>query len=143
MTRKRYPAMHGVLAVSLSGALLALVGLGAAHAGDEKGATVPEPAMKEAKEIFASRCSTCHGTTGKGDGPAAAALNPKPQDLTNAAWQKTLSDVSIEKIIVNGGAAVGKSPMMPPNPDLESKPEVVKGLRILVRGLAAGEPAKK
>ena len=32
-----------------------------------------------------------------------------------------------------GGAAVGKSPIMPASPDLDEKPEVVEGLVKLVR----------
>jgi mono/diheme cytochrome c family protein len=28
---------------------------------------------------------TCHGAEGKGDGPAAAALNPKPRNFTDVA----------------------------------------------------------
>ncbi len=27
-------------------------------------------------------CASCHGTTGRGDGPAAASLSPPPTDLT-------------------------------------------------------------
>ncbi len=97
---------------------------------------VPAAAMKEAEEIWKTRCSTCHGQAGKGDGPAGLALNPKPRDLTLDEWQKSVTDEHIEKIIVGGGPAVGKSPLMPPNPDLGPKPDVVKGLRVLVRGLA-------
>ncbi|MBI3784416.1 MAG: c-type cytochrome [Deltaproteobacteria bacterium] len=94
---------------------------------------IPAAAMTEAKDIFANRCSTCHGPGGKGDGPAGAALNPKPRDYSDAAWQKTVTDDQIEKIILEGGPAVGKSPLMPPNPDLTAKPQVVKGLRSIVR----------
>lgn len=36
-----------------------------------------------------------------------------------------------------GGAAVGRSPSMPGNPDLMSKPEVVAALVAHVRSLAA------
>jgi mono/diheme cytochrome c family protein len=97
---------------------------------------VPEAAMKEAQEIFATRCSACHGASGKGDGPGSAALNPKPRNLSDPTWQKSVSDDYIEKIIQYGGAAVGRSPMMPGNPDLISKPDVVKGIRATVRGLA-------
>jgi putative copper export protein/mono/diheme cytochrome c family protein len=32
--------------------------------------------------IFATHCTICHGSEGRGDGPAAASLNPKPIDLT-------------------------------------------------------------
>ena len=92
-------------------------------------------AAAEAKEIFSTRCSTCHGPQGKGDGPAGAALNPKPRNLGEAAWQKSVTDDHIEKIIVGGGTAVGKSAMMPPNPDLASKPDVVKALTAQIRGL--------
>ncbi len=102
-----------------------------------------DAAGKEAKEIFATRCSTCHGAGGKGDGAAAAALTPKPRDLSSPDWQKSATDEHIEKIIVGGGAAVGKSPMMPPNADLENKPEVVKALTALVRDLGKAAPAAK
>ena len=44
-----------------------------------------------------------------------------------------MTDEQIRKTIVMGGAAVGKSPMMPASPDLDSKPEVVEGLVKIVR----------
>jgi mono/diheme cytochrome c family protein len=87
-----------------------------------------------AEQIFATRCSTCHGTDGKGDGPASAALNPKPRNYTDPAWQKSVTDDHIRKTIVEGGAAVGKSPLMVPNPDLAGRPDVVDGLVKIVRG---------
>ena len=98
---------------------------------------IPPAAMKEAEEIYKSRCTLCHGAAGKGDGPAAAALNPKPRDLGDAAWQKSATDEHIEKIILGGGAAVGKSPLMPANQDLASKPDVIKALRLMVRNFGA------
>jgi hypothetical protein len=36
-------------------------------------------------ELFRSYCATCHGVTGKGDGPVAAALEAKLSDLTTIA----------------------------------------------------------
>jgi len=132
------------LAVGLSAALA--VGLLAsprrAAAEEQKASPVPEAAMTEAKAIFAIRCVACHGAAGKGDGAAAAALNPKPRDLSSADWQKSVTDEHIDKIIVGGGAAVGKSPMMAPNPDLASKPDVVHALRQIVRGLAPAAEKK-
>ena len=92
----------------------------------------------EAQEIFQTRCVTCHGATGKGDGPGSAALNPKPRDYTSADWQKSVTDDHIKKIILEGGPAVGLSALMPPNPDLKSKPEVVDALVLVVRNL--GKP---
>ena len=58
-------------------------------------------------------CAGCHGATGKGDGPAAAGLNPKPQDHTNGKYMNTLTDKYLFDIIKAGGASVKKSPFMP------------------------------
>lgn len=91
---------------------------------------------KEAEEIFNSRCTVCHGPRGGGDGPASAGLTPRPRNFQDKAWQSAVSDEHIEKIIAYGGGAVGRSPAMPPNPDLADKP-VVAGLREHIRGLAA------
>jgi len=106
-------------------------------------APAPAPAAKpaedpaaEATQIFHDRCTVCHGATGKGDGDGSAALDPKPRDFTSDEWQASVTDEHIQKIIVYGGAAVGKSPSMPANPDLDAKPEVVAALVKVVRGLA-------
>ncbi len=87
----------------------------------------------DADEYFATKCAVCHGEGGKGDGPGAAALSPKPRDFTDSAWQGAVTDDHIEKVILSGGAAVGKSPIMPGNPDLKKKPKVVEALVRKVR----------
>jgi len=92
-------------------------------------------ARSQAAEIFDSRCSACHGAQGHGDGPGAAALNPKPINFHNANWQKSVTDAQIAKAIVYGGSAVGLSNQMASNPDLEDEPEVVKALVAHVREL--------
>jgi mono/diheme cytochrome c family protein len=38
-------------------------------------------------ELYARYCTSCHGDSGRGDGPVAHVLNPRPADLT----QSTLS----------------------------------------------------
>jgi mono/diheme cytochrome c family protein len=65
------------------------------------------------KEVFAGKCSPCHGLEGRGDGPAAASLQPKPRNLSDAKYVSTLSDERMFKTISEGGAAMGKSPAMP------------------------------
>jgi mono/diheme cytochrome c family protein len=89
----------------------------------------------EAKQIFETRCYTCHGMKGMGDGPGSAGLTPKPRNFTDPTWQASVTDDHINKIIRYGGAAVGRSPMMPGNPDLIAKPEIVAALVQHVRGL--------
>lgn len=106
--------------------------------GEEAAAGMPESvstqAMAEAEKIYGQRCQTCHGPKGAGDGPAAAALNPKPRTLKSPEWQKSVTDDHLYQVILKGGEAVGLSNLMPPNPDLEDQPEVVGGLVKLVRG---------
>jgi mono/diheme cytochrome c family protein len=93
-------------------------------------------AVEEAKQIFATRCTTCHGSKGAGDGPGSAALDPKPRNFQDATWQGEVTDEHLEKIVMYGGAAVGRSPSMPGNPDLMAKPEVVHALVAHLRSLA-------
>jgi mono/diheme cytochrome c family protein len=92
----------------------------------------------EAKRLYTGRCAVCHGEKGTGDGPGAAALDPKPRNYTDAAWQSSVTDEQLSKVIVQGGAAVGKSPIMPASPDLEAKPEVVQELVKIVRSFKGG-----
>lgn len=100
----------------------------------EKAVTISPEAQAEAQAKFDVLCSTCHGKTGLGDGPNAAQLNPKPRNYTDKAWQDSVDDEYLAKFIVQGGAAMGKSVFMPPNPDLANKPEVVQGLIHIIRG---------
>jgi hypothetical protein len=93
-----------------------------------------DPAHDSAAQIFSQRCSACHGPNGDGTGPAGTALNPHPRNFHDRTWQSSVTDDHIEQIIQQGGAAVGKSPLMPPNPDLVGKMDVVAALREKVRG---------
>lgn len=71
-----------------------------------------DPAAGKAK--YDQLCATCHGATGKGDGAAAAALNPKPRNFQDAAVMSKKTDAYLKTIIQKGGAAAGLSPLMPP-----------------------------
>jgi cytochrome c oxidase cbb3-type subunit 2 len=44
------------------------------------------------KQIYITNCIGCHGLTGQGDGPAAAFLEPKPFNFTNANVQMQHSE---------------------------------------------------
>ena len=53
-----------------------------AAAVDLKSLTEIDPAsIEKGKKLFETACSSCHGTDGKGDGPAGVALNPKPRNF--------------------------------------------------------------
>ena len=92
------------------------------------------PGFERAQALFSSMCATCHGLDGRGDGPAAENLSTKPRDYTNAEWQASVTDDYLKKLIVEGGQKNGKSPLMPGNPDLANKPDVLDGLVRIIRG---------
>jgi mono/diheme cytochrome c family protein len=48
----------------------------------------PEEAVRVGHQHFVRYCSACHGVEGRGDGPAAAALQPPPADLTRIAQRR-------------------------------------------------------
>ncbi len=115
-------------------------GAGGESAAADAGFNVPTAApvssaeTMEAHEIFAARCTPCHGPSGEGNGPASASLDPKPRNFHDKSWQTSVDDTHIVKAIQYGGAAIGKSAAMPPNPDLTGKPQVVAALRDHIRG---------
>jgi mono/diheme cytochrome c family protein len=45
-------------------------------------ASAKSPYVERGRKLFAQYCATCHGATGKGEGPVAAALKVAPPDLT-------------------------------------------------------------
>ncbi len=57
-------------------------------AADQKN-PVPDnsASINNGKVLYQSYCAPCHGNKGRGDGPAAASLHPKPADHTSAAVQ--------------------------------------------------------
>ena len=120
----------GLVVAVVAAALSLMAGLARAE-------EVSPEAKAEAETVWQTRCTTCHGATGRGDGPAAVALTPKPRDFSVAAWQASVTDEHLNKVVVGGGQAVGLSMMMTANPDLASKPEVVKALVAHVRSLSA------
>jgi len=59
-------------------------GLGAALGSALDEGPQREPSLATGGRIYATRCAQCHGTAGRGDGPAAVGLNPPPANLVEA-----------------------------------------------------------
>jgi mono/diheme cytochrome c family protein len=64
------------------------------------------------KVIYKEYCAQCHGMKGKGDGPAASGLEPKPAIHANIAFDQVPVEY-LYNMINHGGAAMGKSANMP------------------------------
>jgi len=60
--------------------------------------TVNKEFVSLGKKTFKSNCTTCHGKKGKGNGPAAVALNPKPANLQSDRVQNESQSALFWKI---------------------------------------------
>lgn len=63
--------------------------------------------LAKGKSAFMINCASCHGTEGKGDGPAAAALNPKPRNFTEAYWRYGGGVARVVRTITEGSPGTG------------------------------------
>jgi cytochrome c553 len=73
----------------------------------------PAGDLSRGTALYDSYCWTCHGKTGKGDGPIAVTYQPRPRDLTDRAYLSTRTDRDLYNAISQGGGAVERSPTMP------------------------------
>lgn len=73
--------------------------------------TVETPLAEKAETTYVAICARCHGVDGRGE-PGLELGVPRP-DFTSPAWQSQVSDEQVRRIVVDGGAAVGLSPLMP------------------------------
>jgi len=70
-------------------------------------------------------CAKCHGDAGKGDGPAAKMFkNQRMGNLADKAAMSKIKDQDLIKITSEGGAAVGKSKIMPAHKNKLSEAEI-------------------
>ena len=88
---------------------------------EEETEAEPVAAGFNAPQMFGLVCASCHGATGDGTGPAGAALDPKPASFTDPAfWAEqnlhpefpVRDRERIVKVIRDGAASVGRSPLM-------------------------------
>ncbi len=74
-----------------------------------------DDAIAKGKKIYNQACWSCHGQDGKGTGPAAAALNPKPADHTSSKVQQESDGAIYWKL------TYGRGKMQPYQKVFESK----------------------
>jgi mono/diheme cytochrome c family protein len=84
---------------------------GPAPAPDAVSATPAAP--RSGSALYAAHCAACHGATGRGDGPNAAALPVKPAPHASSEAMSRRPDDSLFDTIHGGGAIMNRSPRMP------------------------------
>lgn len=99
------------------------------HEGEKNTASAkqgPKSASSGAPAIvditWQAQCASCHGPTGRGDGPQGAMF--KAADLGREEWQSVVKDEEIAATIANGKGRM---------PKFDLPEEVVKGLVVRVR----------
>ena len=85
---------HHIAFTALFGGLLGAVGPSSAT-------SVPPSARDEGRGVYDRHCADCHGLEGRGDGPKATSLSPRPGNLVSAETAAK-SDQDLLKIIANG-----------------------------------------
>ncbi len=60
------------------------------------------PSLAHGGQIYKESCSSCHGELGRGDGPLAAGLEPKPADLADAAELRGASPLDFYRRVTIG-----------------------------------------
>jgi len=103
-------------------------------------AAAEDAAPAKAQEDYQTFCRKCHGDQGKGDGPGAAMLNPKPRDFADCANMQKRSDDELFKVISQGGDSIGMSADMQPWGGTLSDDEI-HGLIKFVRSFCKQPPA--
>ena len=106
----------------LKGTAILLAALGTAAISTQ--AMAGDAAAGKALYDGKGACASCHGATGGGDGPAAAALNPKPASFAAGSFRldtdgdgKTGTDADLANVIHNGAGQYGGNPAMPGRAD--------------------------
>lgn len=123
--KRTFPALGVALALACGGESNAPApATPAAPAGVAAPTPAPSPAAAPSgslrgdaaagAQLYATYCASCHGPEGKGDGPVAATLDPRPANHADHVYIGSLSDEHLYDVISKGGAAVGKSALMAP-----------------------------
>jgi mono/diheme cytochrome c family protein len=98
--------------------------------------------IAKGKETYKMICETCHGPTGKGDGPGAQGIQPSPRDFSKGEFKfdgnkngKTGEDADLKAVISKGAAEFGGSPLMTPwagalsDADIDNVIAVIRSLK--------------
>ncbi len=99
VTAKAEPAHVATLARGLADNLLASYPIGVVPA------VPPEPGR--ATVLYAQQCAACHGPAGRGDGPAAAGLDPPPIAFTDAERAAQRTPLALYEVISQGVPGTG------------------------------------
>jgi high-affinity iron transporter len=68
------------------------------------------PSLERGRQVYQATCASCHGVTGRGDGPQAAGLTPKPANLADPDSLWRVSPLDFYRRITVGTAGTAMPP---------------------------------
>lgn len=81
-----------------------------AAAAAEHGPKRTPALLEKGKASYQRNCAGCHGEKGAGDGPAAAAINPKPRNFATDAFKNGAKPAQIFATVNAGIAGTSMAP---------------------------------
>lgn len=96
------------------------------------------PTGEAGQGLYEQHCAVCHGGQGKGDGPEAPFLSPRPGSLVSAATS-VKSDTELLAIIENGKSRTAMPAWKDKLTDVQRK-DVLAYIRSLIRFQKPGTP---
>jgi mono/diheme cytochrome c family protein len=104
----------------LAGAVVAVSVAALLQSGPAGAESQSQSAVELGGKLYTQYCASCHGADGKGNGPAAAKLDPKPNDLTQLAKRNNGKFPFYETMLsIEGRSAMHQDQ----NTDLPGNPE--------------------
>ena len=86
--------------------------------------------VREGEGLYAAQCASCHGPSGRGDGPLARTLSVNPPALADLAVQGRLSDADVIELTLRGRPGT-PMPGFAPGLDRAAADKLVAFLRVL------------
>ena len=112
------------------------LGLGEARAGRGGAAAIeqrPAQAVNRSplsgRDVFRAKCAACHGPEGRGNGAAAAGMNPRPTNFMDGSMRQATTDSAIGAVIEYGRRGMPAFSRMLTRAELDSVIAYVKTFR--------------
>lgn len=87
-------------------------GIGDAYRGLSNPLSGNREDVDQGQALYEQHCATCHGESGRGDGPAGEQLQPRPANIARFAKMPMALDAYLFWTISEGGQPIGSA--MPP-----------------------------
>lgn len=109
------PAMHGMAMGMMDSEYGSMLrhrhvmhnGIGAEYANRESPIPRTDDNLRAGRQLYQQNCVACHGKSGRGEGPAAASMDPPPANLAAVVQTRMATDGYLYWAIAEGGAPLG------------------------------------